>query len=122
VVAYQKRRLNNEAKVTDVLPTCSVSTVLLIALHYTGHGKNDTGDCVIEMDTEQLVNGPSPFLFFSAFDLYLRFIGFLLYRPLNPGAWCSSSPACELKLKNMQMRNKEPDPPSGRQAETRELQ
>ena len=44
MVAYLQRRHDNEAKETDVLPTCSVSTGLLIALHSMGKGKNDTDE------------------------------------------------------------------------------
>ena len=60
VVAYLQRRHDNEAKETDVLPICSVSTGLLIALHSTGKGRNDTrpvdGDAGSAVNEEQVAS------------------------------------------------------------------
>ena len=54
---YLMRRYDNVAK-TEVPPTCSVTTGLLVALHYTANGKNDVLDCVIDMDTHQWITVP----------------------------------------------------------------
>jgi hypothetical protein len=57
--AYLKRRNNNTAADTEVPPKCPVTTGLLIALLYTGHGKDDLVERVIEIDTHPWLDVPN---------------------------------------------------------------
>ena len=54
---YLMKRHRNVAELEEP-PACRVTTGLLVALHYTAHGKNDVLDCVIEMDTHQWITVP----------------------------------------------------------------
>jgi hypothetical protein len=51
VLAYlHSRHFNLGVTEMRPLPVCPVTTGLLVALHYTGHGKTDLVDIVIKMD------------------------------------------------------------------------